>query len=428
MTATETVPAPAPSAAEKVGLETGQKPMGIFSHALTKLRPKKDTAILESPSKSNPSYADLLFRSGLKSLDWLLLVVGTCAATAAGVPFPVLGILFGELVDNLDSTQCAESDTAKFGIQGEINKKVLIVVYVTIANFVLIWLHTSCWSMLSERIVRRLRRKYLSAILKQELAFFDTLAAGEVASRLDADLASIQTATSEKVGICVSSFSYFVAAYIVAFVKAPPLAGMLMSIVPAFLMMALGGGHFVKKYATAGGEHIAAATGIASAGLSNMSIVHAFGANTRLEKMFGEHLSKAQVQGVKKTLFAGCQLGLLYFIAYSANALAFWQGSVLIARSVERQDPGTSVGDVYTVIFILVDGKSTSFQVTIVRLTDRKRRSLSRRLRLSSSSSLRELPHTARLSTPLSANRTLMAQTTRACPCQQLQETLRSRM
>ena len=159
--------------------------------------------------------------------------------------------------------------------------------------------------MLSERIVRRLRKAYLSAILKSELAFFDTLAAGEVASRLDADLSSIQTATSEKVGICISSFSYFVAAYIVAFVKAPALAGMLISIVPAFLIMALGGGHFVKKYATAGGEHIAAATGIASAGLSNMSIVHAFGANSRLEKIFAEHLSKAQVEGVKKTLWAG---------------------------------------------------------------------------------------------------------------------------
>ncbi len=358
MTATETLPDPSPSAAEKTGFETGQKPIGPFSHALTRLRLRKPEAISKEKKKAGPSYADLLFRSGLRSFDWLLLVVGTIAAGAAGVPFPVLGILFGELVDNLDSTQCATDDAEALGLQPSINKKVLLVVYITIANFVLIWLHTSCWSMLSERIVRRLRKAYLAAILSQELAFFDTLPAGEVASRLDADLAAIQTGTSEKVGICISSFSYFLAAYIVAFVKAPVLAGMLISIVPAFLIMALGGGHFVKKYATAGADHIAAATGIASAGLSNMTIVHAFGANTRLEAMFAEHLGKAQIQGVKKTLWAGCQLGLLYFIAYSANALAFWQGSVLIARSVERNDPGTSVGDVYTVIFILVDGKA----------------------------------------------------------------------
>ena len=358
MSATETLPPASPSAAEKVGLETGQKPLGIFSHALTRLRPNKSTKnIVKHEKKNAPNYIDLVFRSGLEPIDWVLLTVGICASAAAGVPFPILGILFGELVDNLDSTQCTASDDELYGISDSIEQKVLTVLYVTIANFVLIWVHTSCWSMFSERLVRRLRKAYLGSILRQELAFFDTLPAGEVASRLDADLSSIQTGTSEKVGICISSLSYFVAAYIVAFIKAPALAGMLFSIVPAFLIMALGGGHFVKKYAASASEHIAAATGVASAGLSNMTIVHAFGANTKLEKMFGEHLSKAQVFGVKKTLWAGVQLGLLYFIAYSANALAFWQGSTLIAKAVERQDAGTSVGDVYTVIFILVDGK-----------------------------------------------------------------------
>lgn len=344
-----------PSPAERVGLETGQKSTGIFSRALTVFnRPKKEDVVV---AKKGPSYWDLLFRSGLESFDWLLLTLGVIAATGAGVPFPILGILFGDLVDDLDSTQCAADDTASLGLESAIQEKVLIVVYVTIANFVLIYTHTSCWSMLSERLVRRLRKRYLAAILRQELAFFDTLPAGEVASRLDADLQSIQTGTSEKVGICISSFSYFLAAYIVAFIKAPALAGMLMSIVPAFLLMALGGGHWVKKYASAASDHVAAATGIASAGLDNMMIVHAFGANTRLEAIFAEHLSKAQVQGIKKSIIASIQLGSLYFIAYSANALAFWQGSKQIAKAVASQDSGTTVGDVYTVIFILVDGK-----------------------------------------------------------------------
>lgn len=347
--------AASPPPAAAIGLETGQKSSGIFSRALKMplfKRPEKDDA-----AKKGPSYWDLLFRSGLEPLDWLLLGLGTAAAAGAGVPFPLLGILFGELVDNIDSTQCSADDASAFGATAAIQKKVLLVVYVTIANFVLIYAHTSCWSILSERLVRRLRKNYLSAILRQELAFFDTLPSGEVAARLDADLQSIQTGTSEKVGICISSFSYFVAAYVVAFIKAPALAGMLISIVPAFLLMALGGGHWVKKYASAGADHVAAATGVASAGLSNMTIVHAFGANARLESIFEEHLGKAQVQGIKKSVVSSVQLGLLYFIAYSANALAFWQGSKEISDAVAGGGSGTSVGAVYTVIFVLVDGE-----------------------------------------------------------------------
>ncbi|KFY79451.1 hypothetical protein V499_01580 [Pseudogymnoascus sp. VKM F-103] len=350
-------------AAAAIGLETGMKSSGVFSRTLRmpmfRRQEKKDVVA----AKKGPSYWDLLFRSGAEPFDWVLLGLGTAAALGAGVPFPLLGILFGELVDNLDSTQCAADDTASFGLTAAIQHKVLLVVYVTIANFVLIYAHTSCWSILSERIVRRLRKQYLAAILRQELAFFDTLASGEVASRLDADLQAIQTGTCEKVGICISSFSYFLAAYVVAFIKAPALAGMLMSIVPAFLLMALGGGHWVKKYASAGTDHVAAATGVASAGLSNMTIVHAFGANSRLERMFAEHLSKAQVQGIKKSIVSSIQLGLLYFIAYSANALAFWQGSKQIANAVASKTSGTSVGAVYTVIFILVDASFIISQV-----------------------------------------------------------------
>ncbi|KFZ11376.1 hypothetical protein V502_07568 [Pseudogymnoascus sp. VKM F-4520 (FW-2644)] len=349
--------------AAAIGLETGMKSSGIFSRALRmpvfRRQEKKDAPA----AKKGPSYWDLLFRSGAEPFDWVLLGLGTAAALGAGVPFPLLGILFGELVDNLDSTQCAADDASSFGLTAAIQHKVLLVVYVTIANFVLIYAHTSCWSILSERLVRRLRKQYLTAILRQELAFFDTLASGEVASRLDADLQAIQTGTCEKVGICISSFSYFVAAYIVAFIKAPALAGMLMSIVPAFLLMALGGGHWVKKYASAGADHVAAATGVASAGLGNMTIVHAFGANARLESMFAEHLSKAQVQGIKKSIVSSIQLGLLYFIAYSANALAFWQGSKQIADAVASNTTGTSVGAVYTVIFILVDASFIISQV-----------------------------------------------------------------
>jgi ATP-binding cassette subfamily B (MDR/TAP) protein 1 len=82
-----------------------------------------------------------------------------------------------------------------------------------------------------------------------------------------------------------------------------------------------------------------------------------------LEKVFNHHLTLAEQSGIKKTLVASIQLGCLYFIAYSANALAFWQGSREIAASVARSGSNTSVGAVYTVIFLLVDSSFIISQV-----------------------------------------------------------------
>jgi ATP-binding cassette subfamily B (MDR/TAP) protein 1 len=304
--------------------------------------------------KQTGKYLRLLLSSNPEPLDYLLLVTGFITSLAAGVPFPLLGILFGQLVDDLNSTTCSSS-AGSSSISSGVREKVLLVVYVTIANFALIYIHTGCWSLLGERLVRRLRKSYLDVLLRQEVAFFDKLPSGEVASRLDVDLQTIQTGTSEKVGICLASLSYFITSYIVAFIKSAKLAGMLFSLVPAYLLMALVGGHFTQKYTSRVSDHVAAATAIASASLSNMSLVQAFGASSRLEAVFAKHLALAESDGIKKAFVASVQLGCLYFIAYSANALAFWQGSRQISASVATSGSSATVGAVYTVIFLLVD-------------------------------------------------------------------------
>jgi ABC-type multidrug transport system fused ATPase/permease subunit len=94
----------------------------------------------------------------------------------------------------------------------------------------------------------------------------------------------------------------------------------------------------------------AAASSVASEGLSNVSVVHAFNANGHLESKFEGHLRLARNEGLKKAT------GFTYFIARAANALAFWQGSRTIANSVANNSgSGTSVGSIFTVIFTLVD-------------------------------------------------------------------------
>ena len=302
------------------------------------------------------SYLHLFFKTGATSFDYFLLAVGILAAIAAGVPFPLLGILFGQLVDDLNSAACSTSQDKKSSLQSHVEPKVILMVYIAIANFVAMYIHTGCWSLVGERLVRRLRERYFCSLLRQEVSYFDNLPAGEVSARLTSDIELVRTGTSEKVGICISSFSYFAGAYIVAFIKDAKLAGMLVSLIPAYLLMATVGGKYVSRYTGHMSDHVAAATSIASESLANVAVVQAFGASARLEVKFAEHLRSAQIQGLKKAFSAAVQFGLMFFIAYSANALAFWQGSRTIARSIIRNDTSSTVGDVYTVIFLLIDG------------------------------------------------------------------------
>ncbi|KAH8882912.1 putative ABC transporter [Thozetella sp. PMI_491] len=307
-------------------------------------------------------YLHLLVSASPEPLDIGLLVVGIVASIAAGIPFPLLGILFGELVDNLNANSCASEATASSNLSA-VSHNVTLVVYVTIANFFSIYIATGCWSLFGERLVRRLRYGYLQALLRQEISYFETLTSGEVASRLDSDLHAIQAGVSEKVGILIQSISYFVAAYVVALIKDAKLAGMLFSLVPAYFLMAFAGGYFTKKYVGAVNKKVDLANSIASESLANIKLVKAFGAAKRMEEIFVGHLAGTRKDAIGKILTAATQMGLLYFLAYSANALAISQGGRQIAEAIASGSTNVTVGNVYTVIFVLVDASYIISQV-----------------------------------------------------------------
>ncbi|KAL1856311.1 hypothetical protein Daus18300_010796 [Diaporthe australafricana] len=302
--------------------------------------------------------------------DMLMLLGGMVCAIASGVPFPLIGVVFGELLNDFNDVTCDEeaasasaTSESDASYQSSINGKILLIFYLAIAQFVLIYGHLLCWSLTGARLAQRLRERYLENLLRQEPSYFDGLPTGEVASRLSSDISTIRSGTSEKVGICLASVSFFVTAYIVAFIKNWELAAMLLSLIPAYFVMSFVGSYYIEKYSGLMSDYAATAASIASEALSNTVVVQAFGANKRLEAKFAGALKSSEREGLKKATAVGIQSGVLYFVAYSANGLAFWQGAQRIADSVNNGTGGTTVGATFTVIFILVEATLLLSQV-----------------------------------------------------------------
>ncbi|KAK2737140.1 hypothetical protein FQN55_001256 [Onygenales sp. PD_40] len=310
-------------------------------------------------------YPSLLLAGNPSKIDIGQLLLGIVFAIASGVPFPIIGILFGQLLDDFNAVTCGanESSQSDAEYQHDINGRILMIVYLAIAQFVAIYIHLACWSLNGARLAQRLREAYLRNLLRQEPSFFDNLPPGEIASRLNGDIQAIRSGTAEKVGICLSSASFFVTAYVVAFIKDYHLAAMLISLIPAYFLMSFIGSHYIEKFSGKMSDYAATAASIASEALSNTVIVQAFGANARLEDKFSKALKAAEHEGLKKAMAVGTQSGVLYFIAYSANGLAFWQGSRQIAKSVSGDSQGATVGATFTVIFILVEATLLLSQV-----------------------------------------------------------------
>lgn len=259
-------------------------------------------------------------------------------------------------MDHINDSTCATREGGSaFAIEPLINAAIVRLVIIAASQFVLIYIYAVCWRLQSERLTHRLRDAYFRSVLAREPAFFDNRSAGEVSSRLSADCAAVQAGTSEKLGTVIGQLSFFVTAFIVSFIRLPVLAGIMTSVLPAFLIMSLLSGGYIIKFSALASDASAAAASIASEALNNVSVVQAFSAGPRLEAKFAAYMASSRSAGIKKAIVSSFQAGSIYFISYSANSLAYWQGSRMIASSASSGG-GTSVGQVFTVVFLVVDG------------------------------------------------------------------------
>jgi ABC-type multidrug transport system fused ATPase/permease subunit len=80
--------------------------------------------------------------------------------------------------------------------------------------FVTTYIYMVTWIRTSEIAAKRIRERYLKSILRQDVAFFDNVGAGEVATRIQTDTHLVQLGISEKVPVATSFIGAFFTGFI----------------------------------------------------------------------------------------------------------------------------------------------------------------------------------------------------------------------
>jgi ATP-binding cassette subfamily B (MDR/TAP) protein 1 len=86
-----------------------------------------------------------------------------------------------------------------------------------------------CWSYTGERQTQKFREKYVNAILSQEIGWFDTCGAAELATRVAELTGKIQDGMGRKVGDSIQYFSQIVGSFVVGFYMSWKLAVVLIA-------------------------------------------------------------------------------------------------------------------------------------------------------------------------------------------------------
>lgn len=299
--------------------------------------PKKFIPRIFGKGPSKTSYLTL-FRP-LKSFnERATLCCGIFLAIAAGVPLPVIGLIFEKIINSFPPSEA------------ELHQRLVELLGVACGYFAVTTGYTIAWGLTGERISRKLREALVQRLLGLDQTYFD-VENPDVTNLLTERIELIQIGTSEKVGIFIQSISYFFAAFVVGFILNAKLTGILLvAVIPLMIGIVVVGSSRIGKYSKLAAEYNEMAATIAEGAINSVRVVQAFGMADRLT---AEHYRLLQVSArfaLRKAISAATMLGCVYFVAYAANALAFWEGS-RIAVATGTNNAGT----IYAVVFLILD-------------------------------------------------------------------------
>ncbi|KAK7943982.1 ABC multidrug transporter Mdr1 [Apiospora aurea] len=280
--------------------------------------------------------------------DCLIIAVSVLCAIAAGAALPLLSIFFGQLTLAFQSVSLGTITFADF--EAQLTRNVVYFVYVGLAEFATVCVSTVGFIYTGERIAQRLRAEYLKAILRQNVAYFDNLGAGEIATRITADTHLVQDGISHKVALTLTAVATSVTGFVIAYVKFWKLALICTSTLVAFVAVMGGGSRFIVKFSAKSLQHYAVGSSLAQEVLGSIRTATAFGTHENLAEQYESHLRVVEKHGIKMQVVQALTVGAMYTISFLNYGLGFWQGSRFLVNG------DMDAGGILTVLMAIMTG------------------------------------------------------------------------
>ncbi|KAK6172116.1 hypothetical protein SNE40_018066 [Patella caerulea] len=333
--------------------------------------------------------------------DKLLMIFGSIAAVIHGAAFPVMIIVFGDMIDlfvnsalfanfladpavagflssinitavdvikdpSLLMTNCLQlanftggnitcatySDQLSNQLLDKMGLYAIYFIIIAVCVFVLGYAQVCFWMTSAERQAHRIRLSFFRNVMRQEIGWFDTHDSGELNSRLADDINKIQDGLGDKMSSSVQWLSAFLAGFIVGFIYGWKLTLVILAISPALVIAA---GIMSKLAASLTSKELKAyakAGSIAEEVLSSIRTVVAFGGQKTEVERYSDNLIDAKKFGIKKGMTNGVAMGFVWFAIFCAYALGFWYGGKLTIEEPENY----TVGKMLIVFFSVLIG------------------------------------------------------------------------
>ncbi|XP_057857948.1 ABC transporter B family member 19-like [Cryptomeria japonica] len=313
-----------------------------------KVSPERDEKETEKAMKGNqkafsvPLYSIFSFAD---SLDCLLILVGTLGAVGTGLVLPIYALVFSETLYEIGSS------TGK-------PEYALYTVYLAIAAFAVGW---------AERQTTRMRYKYLEAILKQDVAVFDTqIRTGAILDSFSTDFLLIQESLGDKMASFMSHLTTVVAGLALSLRYAWPVGLVVLAIVPLVVAVGASYASLLSKVTYKAQTASGVAATITEEVLSQIRTVYSYVGESKAMASYSKMLKSTVKLEYQEGLVKGVGMGAVMAISYSSWALLCWYGGILTRKGIYK--PADILSSLLNMLFgVVAIGYAVSSLTFIVK-------------------------------------------------------------
>ncbi|KAL1828350.1 hypothetical protein ACET3Z_006762 [Daucus carota] len=310
------------------------------------------------------------------AVDLLLMILGFIGAVGDGLSTPVMLFVTSKLMNNVGST--ISFQTVNHDFTHDINKNALALCYLAAAQWIASFLEGYCWTRTGERQASRMRARYLKAVLRQDVGYFDlhVTSTAEVITSVSNDTLVIQDVISEKVPVFLMNASIFIGAYIAAFLMLWRLAIVGLPFALFLIIPGLIYGRTLTSIARKMRVEYNKADAITEQAISSIRTVYSFVGEKRIVSDYSAALEGTVKLGLKQGLAKGLAIGsngvvfaIWSFMSYYGSRMVMYnnaQGGTTLQVGSCIIVGGLSLGSGLSVVKYLSEAVAAGERITEV--------------------------------------------------------------
>ncbi|KAL9242685.1 hypothetical protein vseg_016662 [Gypsophila vaccaria] len=260
--------------------------------------------------------------------DWRLGVFGSIGCLMAGAEQPLFA---------LGITQALVSYYMEWDVtRSEVKKIALLFCGGSIMTIFSNGAAHTCFGIIGERLTLRVREMMFSAILKNEIGWFDDSrnSSSTLSSRLEIDSTLLRSIVVDRTTILLLNIGFMVTAFSIAFILNWRLTLVVLAMYPFIISGHISEKLFMQGYGGNLSKEYLRANMLAGEAVSNIRTVAASCAEDKVLDLYAHELVEPSRRSFMRGQIAGILYGVAQFFIFSSYGIALWYGSTLMEKGI----------------------------------------------------------------------------------------------